>query len=92
MLFPSVCFAAAALFFGLAPFSDTMMELLFSPRRGGSTQVFGGLKTIVFLVILFTLISVGLLVYFLLEQPLIGEPGPMFYTLPYRRGFGIRLS
>ena len=87
----SAIFAGIALFWGLAPCFDAVLDYLLAPRNSDRKR-FGGLKFVVFMVLISTLISVGLLVWFLIDMPLIGEPGLMFYSFPYRRGIGIRLT
>ena len=88
----SAIFAGIALFWGLAPCSDAVRDYLFSPRRYDNAH-FGDMRFAVFLTLLPTLISVGLLVWFLIDMPFVGEPGLMFEFVPYRRGrLGIRIS
>ena len=87
----SSIFAGIALFWELAPCFDAVRDYLFSPRRYDNAH-FGDMRFAVFLTLLPTLISVGLLVWFLIDMPFVGEPGLMFYSFPSRRGIGIRLT
>ena len=88
----SAIFAGIALFWGLAPCFDAVLDYLLAPRNSDRKR-FGGLKFVVFMVLISTLISVGLLIWFLIDMPFVGEPGLMFEFVPYRRGrLGICIS